>query len=96
MAWLSLPAEAAASPWLTLALTAAVRAQAASWRTPTLLLYAGDDRAVSPRGSKEFASAAPQAVVRAECFPQMYHEIFNEPDAEEVFRALETALAALG
>ena len=75
---------------------AAVRAQAASWRTPTLLLYAGDDRAVSPRGSKEFASAAPQAVVRAECFPQMYHEIFNEPDAEEVFRALETALAALG
>ncbi len=75
---------------------AAVREQAASWRTPTLLLYAGDDRAVSPRGSKEFVSAAPQVMVRAECFPRMYHEIFNEPDAEDVFRALETALAALG
>jgi len=75
---------------------AAVSAQAASWSTPTLLLYAGDDRAVSPRGSKEFAAAAPSAVVSAQCFAQMYHEIFNEPDAEEVFRTLETALAAVG
>lgn len=71
----------------------AVRAAAASWATPTLLLYAGDDHAVSPRGSREFAASAPTSVVRAQCFPQMYHEIFNEPDAADVFIALETALA---
>lgn len=75
---------------------AAVRTAASAWRTPTLLLYAGDDRAVSPHGSREFAATAPPEVVRAQCFPTMYHEIFNEPDADEVFRSLETALAAAG
>lgn len=73
----------------------AVRAAAAHWRTPTLLLYAGDDRAVDPCGSRQFAATAPPSVVRAQCFAAMYHEIFNEPD-DSAFRSLETALAAAG
>lgn len=72
----------------------AVRAAAARWATPTLLLYAGDDRAVDPQGSREFAAAAPPSAVRAQCFAAMYHEIFNEPDDSAV-TALETALAGV-
>lgn len=72
-----------------------VRTAATNWSTPTLLLYAGNDRAVDPSGSREFAARAPAATVTARCFEPMYHEIFNEPDAEPVFTALETALAAV-
>jgi len=70
-----------------------VRASATRWRTPTCVLYAGDDLAVDPSGSREFVTAAPSNIVRARCFPEMYHEIFNEPDRANVLSVLETALA---
>ncbi len=70
-----------------------VLASASRWATPTWLLYAGDDRAVDPSGSRAFASAAPSNVVKAQCFPAMYHEIFNEPDRAIALSALERALA---
>lgn len=73
----------------------AVRAAAVHWRTPTLLLYAGDDWAVDPAGSREFAAAAPDSMVRAQCFAAMYHEIFNEPD-DGAITALESGLAGAG
>lgn len=66
----------------------AVRAQAGSWRVPTLLLYAGDDRIVDPEGSRAFAEKAPPGVVVARRFDGLYHEIFNERNAEPVFAAL--------
>ena len=72
-----------------------VRAAATDWSVPTLLLYAGNDLAVDPSGSQEFAARAPRDVLQAQCFASMYHEIFNEPDAESAFTALETALAAV-
>lgn len=52
-------------------------ARAADWTVPTLLLWAGDDRFVSPAGSRAFAAAAP-ACVQAQCFDALYHELFNE------------------
>jgi alpha-beta hydrolase superfamily lysophospholipase len=61
-----------------------VRALAAHWRTPTLLLWAGADRCVAPGGSKAFAAAAPADVVSARCFEPLFHEIFNEPEKGEV------------
>lgn len=70
-----------------------VRESAPRWRTPTWVLYAGDDRAVDPSGSRAFAAAAPSNIVKAQCFPAMYHEIFNEPDRALALSALETALA---
>jgi alpha-beta hydrolase superfamily lysophospholipase len=73
---------------------AAVQAAAPAWRVPTLLLYAGDDRLVNPAGSRAFADAAPKAVVSSLCFPALYHEIFNERDAEPVFDALRAWLDA--
>lgn len=64
--------------------------QAPDWPVPTLLLYAGDDRLVRPAASRAFASAAaPGGKVEAHCFDSLYHEIFNEIEAEPVFEALQ-------
>jgi alpha-beta hydrolase superfamily lysophospholipase len=61
-----------------------VRSFAPRWRVPTLLLWAGADRCVAPAGSAAFAAAAPAGVVTAQAFPTLYHEIFNEPEREQV------------
>ena len=63
-------------------------AQASAWTVPTLLLYAGSDRLVDPQGSARFAAQAPASVVQAQVFEAMYHEIFNDPEAEQVFDVL--------
>jgi alpha-beta hydrolase superfamily lysophospholipase len=65
-----------------------VLARAATWRTPTLLLWAGADRCVSPRGSAAFAAAAPKALLRSRCFDGLAHEIFNEPERDYVVGVL--------
>jgi alpha-beta hydrolase superfamily lysophospholipase len=62
--------------------------QAAKWCVPTLLMYAGDDRIINPRGSRRFASVAPKGIVTEVGFDGFYHEIFNEPDASQVFSTL--------
>jgi alpha-beta hydrolase superfamily lysophospholipase len=65
-----------------------VIANAAQWRTPTLLLWSGADRCVSPRGSATFAATAPKPLVRSRCFDGLAHEIFNEPERDFVVGAL--------
>ena len=67
----------------------AVLAAAPRWPVPTLLLYAGDDRLVSPAGSRAFAAAAPATRLRAICFEPLYHELLNERDAAPVYAALQ-------
>jgi len=71
-------------------------ARAPKWKVPTLLMYAGSDRCVAPRGSVAFAAAAPRQVVTTREFPKLFHEIFNEPEQGEVFAALGTWLANRG
>ena len=66
----------------------AVLARAADWTLPTLLMWAGADRCVAPAGSSRFAAAAPKAVVQAQCYDKLYHEIFNEPEQQQVFERL--------
>ncbi|HET7791973.1 MAG TPA: alpha/beta hydrolase [Rhizobacter sp.] len=68
----------------------AVRALAGQWKLPTLLMFAGSDRCVAPRGSREFAAGAPKSVVTSREFGPLYHEIFNEPEQAEVFEVLGT------
>lgn len=63
-------------------------ALAPQWTVPTLLMYAGEDRLVRPQGSRDFAAAAPAAVVSTHGFEGLYHEIFNELDAAPVFATL--------
>ena len=70
--------------------------QASRWTVPTLLLYAGDDRLVSPKGSDAFASTSPRALVTSKRFDGFYHEIFNEADAAPVFKVLADWLAVAG
>ena len=66
--------------------------RAPRWRTPTLLLWAGADRCVAPAGSAQFAAAAPPQVLTPQVFPELFHEIFNEPEREQVIAHLTTWL----
>lgn len=72
----------------------AVLQGAAAWRVPTLLLYAGQDRAVAPAGSAAFARLASANVVTAQGFPEHRHELFNDLDHEQVFEVLRHWLQA--
>jgi alpha-beta hydrolase superfamily lysophospholipase len=69
-------------------------AKAGQLATPTLLMYAGDDRLVKPQGSRDFAASAPQKLLTTVCFDALYHEIFNELDTRPVFDALRQWLDA--
>jgi alpha-beta hydrolase superfamily lysophospholipase len=62
--------------------------RAARWHTPTLLMWAGADRCVAPRGSAAFAAAAPAGVVHWRRVDGLAHEIFNEPERDLVVGAL--------
>lgn len=72
-----------------------VRALAPKWTVPTLLLYAGSDRLVVPAGSAAFAAAAPEGVVTTRAFAPLFHEIFNEPERDEVLAVLTAWLDTL-
>lgn len=63
-------------------------AAAPRWAVPTLLMWAGADRCVAPRGSEAFSAAAPKNVVTSKPWPGFAHEIFNEPEKAEVLAAL--------
>ena len=72
----------------------AVIAAAPRWITPTLLMWAGADRCVSPVGSAAFAAAAPGGVVTVREWPGLFHEIFNEPEQGAVLKVLDDWLQA--
>ncbi|MBG9388974.1 alpha/beta hydrolase [Caenimonas aquaedulcis] len=63
--------------------------RAPQWTVPTLLMYAGQDKLVNSEGSRAFAAAAPDSVVRSHCFTALFHEIFHELDAEPVYEMLK-------
>lgn len=72
---------------------ALVRLRAEHWTAHTLLLWAGADRCVAPAGSAAFAAVAPRAVLTAQEFPGLFHEIFNEPERDAVVSHLLRWLA---
>ena len=72
----------------------AVIAAAPRWTTPTLLMWAGADLCLAPRGSAAFAAGAPKNVLTAREWPGLYHEIFNEPEQAAVFAAMSDWLVA--
>ncbi len=75
---------------------AQVIADAPRWQLPTLLLYAGADRCVAPRGSDAFAAAAPKSVVAHQRYEGFAHEIFNDPEQARVLADLARWLSAHG
>jgi alpha-beta hydrolase superfamily lysophospholipase len=75
----------AAARWYTevLATQARIRENAAQLGVPTLLLSAGEDRVVANPPIDALAAAAP-GFVTAKRYPGLFHELFLEPEWEEV------------
>ena len=57
---------------------------AATLRTPLLLLHGGDDRLCPPEGSRVVLAEAGSADKTLKVYDGLYHEIFNEPEREQV------------
>lgn len=71
------------------------RAAAPNWKTPTLLMYSGENRFDDARGSMELASLAPASAVPSHRFVALYHERFNERASAETVRMLVAWLRQL-
>jgi alpha-beta hydrolase superfamily lysophospholipase len=54
-------------------------------KIPTLLVYAGDDHLVDANGSPAFFKGLTAGVGTMHRYEHLYHEIFNELDAQSVF-----------
>ncbi|WP_144555214.1 alpha/beta hydrolase [Bacillus sp. X1(2014)] len=52
---------------------------------PMLVMQAGDDKIVNKSTVKEWFNHVPLSEKRFKEWPKCYHEIFNEPEREEVF-----------
>lgn len=52
---------------------------------PMLLMQGGDDKIVNKKVVKEWFNHVPLSEKRFKEWPKCYHEIFNEPEREEVF-----------
>ena len=54
------------------------------YRLPCLLLHGGADVIVTPAASEWFFNAIPSADKQRKVYPDLYHEIFNEKERDEV------------
>jgi len=57
---------------------------AASLRIPMLLMQSGADRLVDPAAPGRWANAAPDGLVDLVVWDGLYHEMFNEPEKDQV------------
>jgi alpha-beta hydrolase superfamily lysophospholipase len=71
------------------------QAHAGSLDIPTLILLAGDEHVVDPEGSKCFFEKLPPGLAQMYVYDEMYHEIFNEIDAQRVMADLKKWLEQL-
>jgi alpha-beta hydrolase superfamily lysophospholipase len=67
-------------------------AKAPTLHLPTLLVVAGDDHMVDARASQSFFDRLPPGMGTLHVYPQLYHEIFNEFEADRVFGDIRTWL----
>jgi len=70
-----------------------VEGGAAAFPVPALVMAASADRLVDPEATRRFAERAPRGLVRLVCWEGLFHELFNEPEKEEVLGAVERWLA---
>lgn len=52
---------------------------------PVLVLHGGDDRIIDPKASEIVYEGIRSTNKRRDVFPGLYHEVFNEPERDEVF-----------
>ncbi|MBT8152196.1 MAG: lysophospholipase, partial [Gammaproteobacteria bacterium] len=53
---------------------------------PLLVLHGGDDQLTTPEGSRLFCDWVSSIDKKVKIYPSLYHEIFNEPEREEVLQ----------
>jgi len=75
----------------TLRAQASIRLHVKDLRGPTLLLIAGGDRIVDNEATLAFAREAGSRV-EVHAYPELFHEIFLEPEAENVLADISTWL----
>ncbi len=56
---------------------------------PLLILHGGVDRLSNPAGSRELYNKASSRDKTLKFYPGLYHEIFNEPEHDQVFEDME-------
>jgi lysophospholipase len=61
-----------------------IREQADSLAIPMLLMQSGDDRLVDPEAPARWAASAPAGRIEFVRWDGFYHEMFNEPEKDEV------------
>ena len=61
-----------------------VEEKAGDIRLPLLIMHGTDDRLVPSSGSEKLASLVSSEDVTLKLYPDLYHEIFNEPEREAV------------
>lgn len=65
-----------------------IQAEAKSITLPLLLLHGGEDAMTAPSGSRFLYDQVSSQEKQLKIYPGLYHEIFNEPEHEEVFADL--------
>ena len=68
-------------------------ARAPNLALPALVMQSGDDRLADPAATRAWVAAAPAELVDYVEWDGLYHEMFNEPEKEQVFEKMETWLA---
>jgi alpha-beta hydrolase superfamily lysophospholipase len=68
-------------------------ARAGELRVPFLLLHGGADALIDPQGSQRFFMRATTPGRHFRHYPGLYHEVFNEPEQEQVFQDILDWLA---
>ncbi|OIK12800.1 phospholipase [Bacillus sp. MUM 116] len=61
---------------------------------PILVMQGGDDKIVNNKAVKNWFNHAPFSEKRYKEWPKLYHEIFNEPEREEVFEYAKDFVAS--
>jgi alpha-beta hydrolase superfamily lysophospholipase len=58
--------------------------RAASLTAPLLVVHGSDDRLIPVEGSRQLVAAVGSSDVELKVYPGLYHEVFNEPEQEQV------------
>ena len=77
--------------WFTEVLRAQTdtHARASTLSVPALVMQSGDDQLADPAATRSWASNAPAHLVEYVEWEGLYHEMFNEPEKEQVFARVE-------
>ncbi len=71
-----------------------ITAEARTLRLPLLLLQGGKDALVEPAGAQMLYDAAQSTDKAIHIYDELFHEVFNEPEREQVLKDVEAWLLA--